>query len=219
VRSVVTPVKPVLRGWSHALATVPALLGSVLLIAAARGNSGLQLSLAVYGAALVLLFAVSASYHVLNWPDAWRPRVRRLDHAMIFLLIAGTYTPITGSLLDGWTRDLILAMVWTLAAAGVALALSPVQLPRRALALVYVGVGWVAIVVLPQLAAHLGGRALLLLLAGGVLYSLGAVVYATRRPSLWPRVFGYHELFHLLVIGGTAMFFALIATDVVAVGG
>lgn len=214
-----TPAKPVLRGWSHALATVPALLGSILLVAAARGNGGLQLLLAVYGAALVLLFAVSASYHVLNWPDAWRTRVRRLDHAMIFVLIAGTYTPITGTLLDGWSRDLILVMVWTLATAGVVLALSAVQLPRAALALVYVGVGWVAVVVLPQLAAHLGGRALILLLAGAALYSLGAVVYATRRPALWPRVFGYHELFHLLVIGGTAMFFTLIATDVAAVGG
>jgi hemolysin III len=211
-----TAVKPVLRGWSHALAVVPALAGSLALVFASGRNPGMRLSLFVYGAALVLLFLVSALYHLPRWSPVWKARLRRADHSMIFVLIAGTYTPITGNVLDGGARAWILTTIWTLAAAGVVLSMSSLHLPRGLLALLYVAVGWVAIAVLPSLVERLGSRALVFLLAGGALYSAGAVVYAARRPALWPRVFGYHELFHLLVIAGTAVFFTFIATDVVA---
>jgi hemolysin III len=208
--------KPRLRGWSHAVATVPALTGTIILLAAAHGNRAMQLSLAVYGVALVLLFGVSAAYHLPSWSPLWKARWRRFDHAMIFVMIAGTYTAVVGNLLDGWPRFAILAAIWSLAVGGVVLCVSPVRLPRPAFAATYVAVGWVAIAAMPLLVERLGVQGLLFLLAGGGLYSVGAVVYALRRPMLWPRVFGYHELFHLLVIAASAVFFAFIAADVVA---
>lgn len=209
-------VKPALRGWSHALAVLPALAGSVILVVAAHGHGALELSLVVYGISLVLLFGVSATYHVPPWTPKWKARWRRIDHAVIFVMIAGTYTPVIGNLLDGWPRDVTLAAIWVLAVAGVVLSVSPLQLPPGVLAVTYVAVGWVAVAVMPALFVRLGIHGLLLLLLGGALYSIGAVVYALERPKLWPRVFGYHELFHLMVIAASAAFFAFIATQVVA---
>jgi hemolysin III len=216
VDSAATPEKPALRGWSHAVATVPAIAGTALLLVAARPDRALQLSLLVYGVALFLLFAVSAMYHLPSWSPSWKARWRRFDHAMIFIMIAGTYTPIVGNLIEGWPRVTILATIWSLALAGVALCISPLQLPRAAFAITYVAVGWVAIAAMPVLVQRLGINGLLFLLAGGALYSTGAIVYALRRPRLWPSVFGYHAVFHLLVIAATAVYFAFIATDVVA---
>jgi len=207
--------KPLLRGWSHAVSIVPAAAGALALVASAGENGALRLSLMVYGSSLVMLFAVSASYHLVGWSAAWQRRWRRFDRATIFVAIAGTYTPVVVGVLGDWARPATLATIWALAAAGVVLVLSPVPVPRPLSVIAYVGTGWVALAVLPELATRIGPSALAFLLAGGVLYSLGALVYALQRPRLWPRVFGYHELFHLLVIAATAVFFTFIATHVV----
>ncbi len=154
----------------------------------------------MYGTALTVLFAFSAVYHVHTWTPERRAIIRRIDHGNIFLLIAGTYTPLAFNLLGGWWQLGALGAVWSLALVGVGAAVAGVQLPRPVRAGLYVGMGWIALAVSPQLAQALPWSALGLLVAGGALYSVGALLYARRWPDLWPRVFGYHEVFHLLTV-------------------
>jgi hemolysin III len=207
--------RPRLRGWSHLVMSVPALAGTVMLVLLARGDAGRQLALLVYGLSSVLLFATSGVYHVGTWSPPVRARLRRLDHANIFLLIAGTYTPVTLTLLSGAWKVAIICIVWGLAVAGVAVVVSPVPVPRWLLAACYVGMGWVAIIALPVIAGAAGAGPIALIIAAGILYSTGAVLYATRWPRLSPRWFGYHEVFHLLVIAANALFFTLMVVEVV----
>ena len=136
---------------------------------------------------------------------------RRVDHANIFLMIAATYTAVAVIILDGPTRVVLLAAVWVAAVTGILLSVLPLKLPRGVYVALYLVTGWIAIVVLPTLIQRVSSTALVALLAGGGLYSLGALAYAFRRPRLWPRVFGYHEVFHLLVIAATALFFTFVA--------
>src|SRR5579884_979112 len=186
----VTEVKPLLRGWSHAVAIAPAAAGTAALIVIARGDPLKQVTLGVYGAALTLLFAVSALYHRGRWSARMQALLRRIDHADISLLIAGTYTPISVVLLDGAARVMLLCAVWTAAIAGMVIALSGLRLRAGQLALLYIGTGWIAVAALPALYGRVGAAGLALLGCGGVLYTLGALAYALRRPVLWPRVFG-----------------------------
>jgi hemolysin III len=210
-----TAQRPLLRGWSHAIAIVPAIAGATVLVVSAHGEPAKQLSLAVYGVGLTLLFTVSALYH----RGPWSPRVlavwRRLDHATIFVMIAATYTPVVVVVLDGWLRIAVLAGIWVLTVTGAVIVTTRMSLPRYALVLLYVAVGWSALVALPAMAVRLGASGMAYILAGGALYSLGAVAYALRRPRLWPSVFGYHEVFHILVIAATGVFFAFIAGRIV----
>lgn len=202
---------PLLRGWSHALAILPATAGAALLVAGGPRSAGQRAALALYGAALILLFTVSALYHRGPWTPRVRAVWRRIDHANIFLMIAATYTAVGVILLDGVTRMAILTTVWVVAVAGIVLTALPVRLPRGVSVLLYVLTGWIAIIVLPTLVARVGIAGVALLLAGAVLYTLGAVAYGMRRPRLWPHVFGYHEVFHLLVIAASAIFFTFVA--------
>ncbi|HYL72427.1 MAG TPA: hemolysin III family protein, partial [Candidatus Dormibacteraeota bacterium] len=182
--------RPLLRGWSHAVAVVPALAGATVLVVLARGDPAKQVSLLVYGAALTLLFTISALYHRVPWTPAWRSVWRRLDHANIFIVIAATYTPIAANMLDGWVRVAVLAGIWAAALTGASLVAAPLALPRPAMVALYIGVGWLALFIIPMLYTRLGPLGVALLFGGGALYSLGAAMYATRRPRLWPRVFG-----------------------------
>lgn len=207
--------RPLLRGWLHAVAIAPALVGAVALVVLTRGDIGRQVSVGVYGVTLTMLFTVSALYHRGGWSPRWRTVWRRLDHATIFMLIAGTYTPIVLNVLDGWMRVAMLLTIWAVAIAGAGLVASPLQLPRPLAVSLYLGVGWLALVITPVLYLRMGAGALVLLVIGGLLYSLGATAYALQRPQLWPRVFGYHEVFHLLVIVASAVFFAIITLTVV----
>ena len=207
--------RPLLRGWSHAVAVAPALAGAVVLVVLARGDPAKQVSLVVYGAALTLLFTISALYHRVLWTPGWRAVWRRLDHANIFVVIAATYTPIAANMLNGWVRVAVLAGIWAAALTGASLVAAPLTLPRPAMVGLYIGVGWLALFIIPMLYTRLGPLGVALLFGGGALYSLGAAMYAMRRPRLWPRVFGYHEAFHLLVIAASALFFVVIAVSVV----
>ena len=164
----------------------------------------------IYGAGLVLLFGVSATYHIFKWPPAVRAWLRRADHATIFVFIAATYTPLVFNILDGWVRVAILIAIWTMAAVGAGGAAPFLRIPRRALTVMYVSMGWLAVVALAPLTATLGWIAAVLMAAGGVQYSIGAAFYATKRPRLWPRVFGYHELFHVAVITASITFYAVV---------
>ena len=202
--------KPLLRGWSHAAAALVAIAGLVTLVWITRHDTPKLVSMAIYGTGLVLLFGVSATYHIINWPPAVKDWLRRADHATIFVFIAATYTPLVFNVLAGWWRVGVLVAVWISALAGVAGAAPFLRIPRQLLASLYLAMGWVAVVALVPLTAALGWVAAVLIAFGGIQYSLGAAAYAFKRPRLWPRVFGYHELFHLAVITASVTFYVVV---------
>ena len=204
-------LKPRLRGVSHQWAFVAAvLIGAVLVAAAPDGEA--RLAAAIYALSVAALFGTSALYHRISWSSAAARRwMRRLDHSMIFFLIAGTYTPFALLVLDGALAVTILAVVWVGALGGVVLKLAWIDAPKWLIAGVYVALGWVAVAAFPQLYDELGLAATGMVAAGGVLYTLGAVVYAARRPDPVPAVFGYHEVFHVLVIVAAALQYAVVA--------
>jgi hemolysin III len=187
-----------MRGWLHAYACLAAAVGGAVLcgVAATRPGAAPVVSCLIYSLTVCGLFGVSALYHRRVWSPRGYQVMRRLDHSMIFLLIAGTYTPFSVLLLPPGTATAVLAVVWGGALLGVVLKLSWPHAPRWLSVPLYVALGWVAIAVLPDLAAAGGAAPLVLLLAGGVFYTAGALCYALRRPNPWPAVFGHHEFFH-----------------------
>jgi hemolysin III len=199
-------VKPLMRGWLHAGAAVAAIVGTIFLALNTHGDATKLASCLVYGVSLVALLAFSATYHIPNWSPARRAFLRRIDHANIFVLIAGTYTPVVAVLMHGALRIAVLIGIWVIAIAGIAASTPVIRSRRRLLAGIYLGMGWVGAIMFPQLLAAVGA-AVLFIVAGGIFYSLGAVAYATQRPKLWPRVFGYHEVFHALVIAASVSFY------------
>jgi hemolysin III len=203
-------VKPRLRGVFHQYAFFVSLASGTLLVLLAA-TTRTSVAAAIYAASVSALFGVSALYHRVTWNGPARRRLRRLDHAMIFLLIAGTYTPVGLLVLKGTLATVVLAVVWGGAAAGIVLELVWTGAPRWLGGTVYLALGWVAVVAMPQLFARLGMAGGLLIVAGGLVYSAGAAVYALRRPDPVPAVFGYHEVFHLLVIAGVAAHFLAIS--------
>jgi len=207
--------KPILRGVFHEVAAAVSLAAGILL-AAAAGPHARSAALA-YAAGLFGLFLTSALYHRPQWPPRGRLVMRRLDHSAIYLLIAGTYTPFC-ILLGGTTGRVLLVIAWTGAALGVVKSVAWPRAPRQLSAAAYVLLGWVVLPCLPALWAALGTGALALLGAGGLLYTVGALVYATRRPDPFPRVLGYHEVFHALVVVAAALHFAVVAQAVRALG-
>lgn len=159
--------------------------------------------LAIYGTGLVALFATSGLYHRWPGPMRFKPLLQRIDHSTIYVFIAASYTPIA-LVLHGVLVWIMLGIAWAGAGVGVGLRLGRLQAPRSAIAGSYLALGWIAVLALPQLVAVLGPAPLALLGAGGLTYSAGAIVYATQRPNPWPRTFGFHEIFHALVIAAAA---------------
>jgi hemolysin III len=204
--------RPALRGTLHLIAALLAVGGTVLLLLLADSPSGYAGG-ALFGTSLMLLYGTSASYHQLSWRPSWRNVVKRLDHAMIFVLIAGTYTPFCLDVRLGWGVSL-LAVVWTLGGLGMLLKLVWPDGPRWLSVGLYVGLGWIAVVAASEVLARYSATPITLLLVGGALYTIGGVVYALRRPDPWPRIFGYHEVFHAFVVAGSAVHFATVATYV-----
>jgi hemolysin III len=209
------PVKPLLRGVSHEVAAGAALAAWVVLAVLAPTPRGRAAAL-VYGGSLFTLFAVSALYHRPTWKPRARAVMRRLDHSAIFVLIAGTYTPLC-LLLGGTSGTRLLALVWAGAFLGVVKSVVWAHAPRVVVATLTVALGWAVVPVVPALDALLGGAGVGLLMGGGVLYTLGAIVYATRRPNPFPRVFGYHEIFHALVVAAAALHLAVAGRAVLAI--
>ena len=207
-------LKPRLRGVSHQWAFVVSVVAGIALVVASPGDA--RLAVVVYVVTVVGLFGTSALYHRVNWRTISARRwMRRLDHSMIFFLIAGTYTPIAVLALHGTLATVILIVVWAGAAAGVIVKLFWIDAPKPVIAAMYVALGWVAVAAFPQLPSRVGVAATVLLGVGGLLYSVGAVVYARQRPDPWPRTFGYHEVFHALVIAAAALHYAVVAGFVV----
>lgn len=200
--AVVAAVKPRLRGWLHAYAALTSLVSGAVLVAvsaAARGGAA-GATTAIYAATVTLLFGTSALYHRLSWSPRANALMRRLDHSMIFVFIAGSYTPIAALVLPRGDALAVLVAVWTGAGLGVALQAVWPGAPRWLSVPCYVALGWVAVFVVPQLLHNAGVAALVLILAGGLVYTLGGVVYAVKRPNPVPGVFGFHEVFHLCTL-------------------
>ena len=194
---------PRLRGVSHAVASVVAVAAAIVVVALAPTVRTI-VPLAVYGVGLVALFGGSALYHRWPGPARFKPLLQRIDHSTIYVFIAASYTPIAVVLLHGALAWMVLVAAWAGAAAGVAFTLGWIEAPRTVVVASYLALGWLALIALPQLLQLLGLVPLVLLSAGGLLYSAGAIVYATQRPDPWPRTFGFHEVFHALVIMAAA---------------
>src|SRR4051812_7431834 len=197
--SAVAFAKPRLRGWLHAATAPLALACGVVLVAFAPTESAAAAA-AAFALSAVVLFTTSAIYHRGTWSPAVERLLKRLDHANIFFLIAGTYTPFAVLALDGGTRVAVLAAVWGAAVAGALFRVLWVGAPRWSYVPLYLGLGWAAGFVLPQLLHGAGAAAFVLITVGGALYTVGGVVYGLRRPDPSPRWFGFHEVFHSLTV-------------------
>jgi hemolysin III len=203
-------VKPRLRGVFHEWALVAAVpRGIVLGLQADTARA--RVAAAVFAGSVALLFGASALYHRPTWSPTWRQRLCRVDHAAIYGLIAGTYTPFGLLVLDGAWRVVVLAIVWAGTGAAVLLKFVWPRAPKWVAAIAGIALGWVGIVVMPQLISRVGLTGALLVLGGGLLYSAGAIIYAFKRPDPFPTVFGYHEIFHLLVIAAVGLQYGAIA--------
>ena len=199
--------KPRFRGVSHEIAAfVFPILGVALVIVSP--TAAIRWASVVYTLGVTAMYATSACYHRGHWSDATRLRLRRADHSMIMVAIAATYTPIAVAALSTRSATILLTIVWSLAIIGVVVQMLWLHAPRWLSAALYIAIGWTALAFVPTLWRALGVVSFSLVVLGGIVYSLGAVVYATRRPDPAPAVFGYHEVFHALVIAAGLIFYA-----------
>jgi hemolysin III len=199
------PVRGLLHGTSALLSAV----GATALWSHTNGDLFERGALLVFGLSLICLYTVSSTYHSIPWSPSWKSRLQRIDHSMIYVLIAGTYTPTAAIVLDGWMRVAALGAAWGITAVGVAQKLWWPQLRHGYSVALQVAQGWLGVLLLAPLSERLPWPAMGLLVAGGLSYTIGMVAFATQRPRLWPRVFSYHEVFHVFVVGGSAAHYAM----------
>ncbi len=204
-----TDAVPRLRGLLHAYAFYVAVVCAAALVVLAP-HSQARAAAIVYGAGLCALFGVSGAYHRWRGTARIKRLLRRADHATIFVFIAASYTPVALLALSGTMRWVVLCSAWAGALAGVSLSVGWIDASRRLTAVAYIALGWIAVIAFPQLVDRVGALPFALLVAGGALYSAGAIIYATQRPNPWPRTFGFHELFHALVIAAALAHLAVI---------
>jgi hemolysin III len=206
---------PLLRGWLHLLCFFLAFpAGALLILSASPGRA--QVGAIVYSVGFTLLFGVSAAYHRPRWSPKWRARFKRLDHGTIFVMIAGTYTPLCLVVLGGVVGTVMLISVWAGALAGVVLAAVGIAERRFVGATCYVALGWVAVAAAPSLVRNLTAAQLALVLVGGLLYTVGVFVLGGKRPDPFPRVFGYHEIWHVMVVAAAICHFIAIRSVITA---
>jgi len=197
------------RGFLHGTAAVVAAVGTVFLVVRTTSPAG-RIAMIVYGLGLLGLYATSSLYHAVPWRESWKLRMRRLDHAMIFVLIAATYTPIGVIVFDGWLRTVSLSVAWGTALIGF-LHHMFVRNQRFHLSIgMMVTLGWLSLFLMYPLAERAGVALIILVAIGGIIYTIGMVIVVTQRPRLWPRVFSSHELFHVFVVTASAVHFAAI---------
>jgi hemolysin III len=198
----------------HAYAFLFAVVAAIVLVVVADGSRA-RTGAVIYGIGLCALFGASATYH--RWPGnpRWKPILRRVDHSTIFIFIAASYTPVALLVLNGPLSRIVLIVVWAGALGGIIFSLAWITAPRVLVAGTYLALGWVAVIVTPQLIKHAGVAPTVLIAVGGLLYSVGATVYALKRPDPWPATFGFHEIFHTLVTTAAVVHFVAIAGWVV----
>lgn len=207
-------MRGVLHQWAAVVAT---LAGATLILSAPSGTA--RWATIVYALSIVGLFTVSAVYHRVNWTSPiQRQWMRRLDHAMIFVMVAGTTTPIAAVMLDGSMRTIVLSVAWGMAGIGITIKLLWIGAPKWLSAAIYLAIGWAGMAVFPKLVGDLGPWPAVGLIGGGILYTVGAVIYATKKPDPLPKVFGYHEIFHALVIVAALAHFLVVALAVLPHG-
>jgi len=203
------PTKPRLRGVLHQWAFFVSIPADFLLLALAPDGRA-RLALAIYALGLSGLLGTSALYHRITWNPTARRWLRRVDHSMIFLLVAGTLTPFAVLVMHGTLATVLLVVVWAGAIGGVTLSMLWPDAPKPLSAAMYIALGWAGATSAPQLLDRAGLGAVLLIAAGGILYTLGAIAYARGRPNPWPAVFGYHEIFHALVVAAATCHYAAV---------
>jgi hemolysin III len=209
--------KPLLRGWLHLVCFFLALPVGVWVVLVASSASA-RVGAVLYAFGLVALFGVSGMYHRVRWGPTWRRRMQRLDHATIFVMIAGSYTPVCLLVLRGWTAIAMLVVAWTGAAAGAVLAWHAGRRTNVVRNTLYLVLGWTALLATPQLVVHLPPRELVLIAVGGLLFTAGAISLFTRWPDPFPRVFGYHEVWHALVVAAVVCHLIAISSVVRGAG-
>jgi len=202
--------RPILRGWSHVIASVAAIALAPVLIVFSPAGAGRAVA-AVFASGVIGVFLVSSVYHRLAWATRFQGLFRRLDHSMIFIFIAATYTPFAAFVLEGAASTFLLWFVWVGAAVGIGVRLFWLSAPRWITIAPYLVVGWCALVVIDDIWRGIGAIGFALVAIGGGLYTAGAVVYARRRPNPLPNWFGYHEVFHALVVGAVAVHYTAVA--------
>jgi hemolysin III len=204
------PVKPLLRGWIHLVAFFVSIPAGVVLVLLAQSAAARAVA-AIYALSLTAVFGASAAYHRVGWSPRAGRRMKRLDHSMIFVLIAGSYTPISILVLRGAWSVVILSIAWAGAALGIALKLARIDGLHVVTGILYIGLGWLVTIALPQLVRGMTLPQLALLVTGGLLYTAGAIVFATKRPDPRPAIFGFHEVWHSFMVAAAACHFAMIA--------
>jgi hemolysin III len=198
------------RGFLHGMAAVLSLVGAGVLWREAHGDVGMQIALVVFAASLVSLYTVSSLYHSVPWQTEWKQRMQRVDHSMIFVLVAGTYTPIAMVVLHGWLLAAALAATWGITVVGIAQKVFWPHVGHWLSITLQVVQGWLALPFLGTVARTLPAGAFWLVVLGGLSYTIGMIFFVTRRPRLWPHVFSYHEVFHVFVCAGSALHYAAI---------
>jgi hemolysin III len=213
--------KSVLRepvsGLTHLGAAVAAVMGLIALLIMGRGDPTKESSLLIYGVSLIMMFAASAAYHMVDPGPDISARLRKLDHSTIYILIAGTYTPICVHFFSGFWSWGVLVLIWIMALAGVIVKLFVIREPRWMRAGVYLVMGWLGLLAIPEILRTMPAGAIAWLLLGGVLFTLGAVIYVLKKPDPWPGVFGFHEIWHIFVITACLAHYIVIAAFVAAV--
>jgi hemolysin III len=202
------------RGFLHGAAAIASVIGLAVLLGANPGGVSVTVSLTVYAGSLITMFAISSLYHSIPWSERWKARMRRLDHSAIFLVVAGTFTPIAVVALDGAWRAATLSAVWIAGIVGIVIKLVERRVRLGISVTIQNIMGWGAVIPMLQIGHKLGVDTVVLIALGGVLYTTGMVLFLTKRPRLFPRVFSAHELFHVMVVAASSVHFYTILTHV-----
>jgi hemolysin III len=196
-----------IRGFLHGSAAVATAVGLWVLLDRSWGKAGAMAGAVVFGVALLVMYTVSSLYHSIPWGDEWKLRFQRIDHSLIFLVVAGTFTPIAIASLDGAALAISLIVMWGIALTGILLKVLMPDVRTHLSVTLQMVMGWSALIWIPWIWRELGPGAIALIALGGACYTIGTVIYAIRRPLLFPRSFSNHELFHVLVVGGSTFHF------------
>lgn len=199
-----------IRGFLHGGAAVATVVGLVFLTVRAWGSAAALAGALIFGLALLVMYIVSSLYHSIPWGQRWKTRLQRVDHSMIYLVVAGTFTPVAIAVLDGASLAVSLSVLWGIAATGIVMKSLLPNVKTWLSVSLQLSMGWIAIAWVPRIVEELGWSAVVLILLGGLCYTVGAVIFLTKWPKLLPRSFSYHELFHVLVVTASVLHFMAI---------